>query len=139
MTSACNADQMGFVTRIRPGGWLALAAGLFLTAVAGYAVLVHSFPGYWYQADASVYRDAGVAVFRHPSTLYALRLGVGGQRFTYTPFAALLLAVPSAASFGTWQVALAVLTIGLLPVVTWLALSIVGRPAGVARLAWAFA
>src|SRR5262249_28195935 len=56
-----------------------------------------------------------------------------------TPFAALLFAAGSGASFATWQVGLAVLTIGLLPVVAYLSLGLAGRPAGLARAAAAFA
>jgi len=63
----------------------------------------------------------------------------GEAPFTYTPFAALLFAGGSGASFATWQVGLAVLTIGLLPVVTYLSLGLAGRPAGLARAAAAFA
>ena len=128
------------MTRIRPAGWLALAAALFLLAVTGYALLVHALPqDYWKQTDASVYRAAGLAIRRQPAGLYALRLGVGQQPFTYTPFAALLFAVASPLSFAGWQVVLAVLTIGLLPVVAYQALGIAGRPAGMARAAAAFA
>ena len=39
----------------------------------------------------------------------------------------------------TWQAGLAVLTIGLLPVVAYLSLGLAGRPAGLARAAAAFA
>lgn len=128
------------MTRIRPAGWLALAAALFLLAVAGYALLVHAFPqDYWKQTDATVYRAAGLAVRHQPAGLYALRLGVAKQPFTYTPFAALLFAAASLLSFAGWQVVLAVLTIVLLPVVAYQALGIAGRPAGIARAAAAFA
>jgi alpha-1,2-mannosyltransferase len=113
---------------------------LFLLAVAGYALLVHAFPqDYWKQTDATVYRAAGLAVRRQPAELYALRLGIAGQPFTYTPFAALVFAVASGLSFASWQVVLAVVTIVLLPVVAYQALGIAGRPAGVARAAAAFA
>src|SRR6185312_10524653 len=54
-------------------------------------------------------------------------------------FAALLFAVGSGASFATWQIGLAVLTIGLLPVVAYFSLGLAGRPAGLARAAAAFA
>jgi len=128
------------VTRIRPGGWLALAVALFLLAVAGYALLVHAFPqDYWKQTDATVYRAAGLVVRHQPAGLYALGLGIAQQPFTYTPFAALLFAVPSVLSFASWQVVLAVVTIALLPVVAYQALGIAGRPAGIARAAAAFA
>lgn len=87
------------MTRIRPTGWLALAAALFLLAVAGYALLVHAFPqDYWKQTDATVYRAAGLAVRHQPAELYALGLGVAKQPFTYTPFAALLFAAASVLS-----------------------------------------
>jgi alpha-1,2-mannosyltransferase len=71
--------------------------------------------------------------------LYALRLGPAKLPFIYTPFAALLMAAGSGASFAAWQAGLAVLTIGLLPVVTYLSLGLAGRPAGLARAAAAFA
>ena len=64
---------------------------------------------------------------------------MGKLPFTYTPFAALLFAAGSGASFVTWQVGLTVLTIGLLPVVAYLSLGLAGRPAGLARAAAAFA
>ena len=125
--------------RNRQAGWLALAAALFLAAVAAYALLISAFPSYWLQTDATVYRDAGLAVTRHPSELYALRLGVAGQPFTYPPFAALLFAAASWLSFAGWRVALTVATIGVLPVVAYQALGIAGRPAGMPRLAGALA
>ncbi len=128
------------MTRIRPALWLALAATLFLLAVTGYALLVHAFPqDYWKQTDASVYRAAGLAVRHQPAALYALGLGVAHQPFTYTPFAALLFAAASVVSFAGWQVVLAVMTIGLLPVVAYQALGIAGRPPGLARAAGALA
>ena len=128
------------MTRIRPAGWLARAAALFLLAVAGYALLVHALPqDYWKQTDATVYQAAGLAVRHQPAGLYTLRLGVAKQPFTYTPFAALLFAVASLLPFAGWQVVLAVLTIVLLPVVAYQALGIAGRPAGMARAAAAFA
>src|SRR5690242_2047654 len=116
------------------------AVALFLLAVAGYALLVHASPQhYWTQIDAAVYRDGGIAVRNQPAMLYALKLGPAKLPFIYTPFAALLLAAASGASFATWQVGLAVLTIGLLPVVAYLSLGLAGRPAGLARAAAAFA
>jgi alpha-1,2-mannosyltransferase len=128
------------VTRVRPAAWLIAAVALFLLAVAGYALLVHAFPQYyWKQIDTAVYRDGGIAVRNRPTMLYALHLGPAKLPFTYPPFAALLLAVGSGASFAIWQVGLAVLTIGLLPVVAYLCLGLAGRPAGPARAAAAFA
>jgi alpha-1,2-mannosyltransferase len=113
---------------------------LFLLAVAGYALLVHALPqDYWKQTDAAVYRAGGLVVRHQPTELYALGLGAAKQPFTYAPFAALLFAAASPLSFADWQVVLAVLTIGLLPVVAYQALGIAGRPAGIARAAAAFA
>ncbi len=128
------------MTRIRPAAWLMAAVALFLLAVAGYALLVHASPQYsWAQIDTAVYRDGGIAVRNQPAMLYALGFGAAKLPFTYTPFAALLFAAGSGASFATWQVGLAVLTIGLLPVVAYLSLGLAGRPAGLARAAAAFA
>jgi len=116
------------------------AVALFLLAVAGYALLVHTSPQYhWTQIDTAVYRDGGIAVRSQPAMLYALKLGPAKLPFIYTPFAALVFAVGSGASFATWQAGLAVLTIGLLPVVAYLSLGLAGRPAGLARAAAAFA
>src|ERR1700734_1919257 len=116
------------------------AVALFLLAVAGYALLVHASPQYyWTQIDTAVYRDGGIAARHQPAMLYALELGSAKLPFTYTPFAALVFAAGSGVSFATWQVRLAVLTIGLLPVVAYLALGLAGRPAGLARAAAAFA
>ena len=112
------------------------AVALFLLAVAGYALLVHASPQYyWSQIDTAVYRDSGIAVQNQPAMLYALPLGAAKLPFTYTPFAALLFAAGSGASFAIWQAGLAVLTIGLLPVVAYLSLGLAGRPAGLARAA----
>jgi alpha-1,2-mannosyltransferase len=116
------------------------AVALFLLAVAGYALLVDASPQhYWTQIDTAVYRDGGIAVRNQPAMLYALRLGPAKLPFIYTPFAALVFAAGSGASFATWQVGLTVLTIGLLPVVAYLSLGLAGRPAGLARTAAAFA
>jgi alpha-1,2-mannosyltransferase len=128
------------VTRIRPAVWLIAAVGLFLLAVAGYALLVHASPHYyWAQIDTAVYRDGGIVARNQPAMLYALRLGPAKLPFIYTPFAALLCAAGSGASFATWQFGLAALTIGLLPVVAYLSLGLAGRPSGLARAATAFA
>src|SRR5438445_5718724 len=116
------------------------AVALFLLAVAGYALLVHASPQYyWKQIDAAVYRDGGIAVRNQPAMLYVLRLGPAKLPFIYTPFAALVLAAGSAASFAAWQVGLAALTIGLLPVVAYLSLGLAGRLAGLGRAAASFA
>jgi hypothetical protein len=71
--------------------------------------------------------------------LYALRFGPAKLPFIYAPFAALVFAAGSGASFATWQFGLTVLTIGLLPVVAYLSLGLAGRPAGMARATAAFA
>src|ERR1700759_2589154 len=115
------------------------AVALFLLAVAGYALLVHASPQYyWEQTDTAVYRDGGIAVRNQPALLYALRLGPAQLPFTYTPFAALLFAAGGGAPFGPWQTGLTVLRIGLLPVVASLSLGLAGRAAGLARAAAAF-
>src|SRR6185437_16865119 len=98
------------MTRPRPAAWLMAVVALFLLAVAGYALLVHASPQYyWTQIDTGVYRASGSAVRNQPAMLYALELGSAKLPFTYTPFAALLFAVASGASFATWQAGLAVL------------------------------
>src|SRR6185437_8440918 len=74
----------------------------------------------------------------HPALLYALRLGPASLPFTYTPFAALLFAAGSGASFASWQVALTGLTIALLPVVAYLSLGLAGRPRGLGKVTAAF-
>src|SRR6201995_93046 len=110
------------------------AVTLFLLAVAGYALLVHASPHYHgAETDTAVYREGGIAVRNQPAMLYALELGAAKLPFTYTPFAALLFAALSGASFATWQVGLAVLTIGLLTGVGYLSLGLAGRPAGLAK------
>ena len=116
------------------------AVVVFLLAVAGYALLVRAYPQYyWQQIDTAVYRDGGIAARNQPAMLYALRLGPARLPFIYPPFAALLMAAGSGASFVAWQVGLAVLTIGLLPAVAYLSLGLAGRPAGLARTTAAFA
>src|SRR6201989_1277947 len=116
------------------------AVALFLLAAAGYAPLVPAPPQYyWTQIDAAVYRDGGIAVRNQPAMLYALKLGPAKLPFIYTPFAPLLLALGGGVGFAAWPVLLAVLTIGLLPVVTYLSLGLAGRPVGLARAAAAFA
>jgi alpha-1,2-mannosyltransferase len=128
------------VTRVRPAAWLTASVVLFLLAVAGYALLVHTSPQYyWKQIDTGVYRGGGIAARNQPAMLYGLGLGPAKLPFTYAPFAALLFAVGSGVSFVTWQVGMTVLTIGLLPVVAYLSLGLAGRPAGLARAAAAFA
>ena len=128
------------MTRIRPAAWLTAAIALFLVAVTGYALLVHADPRYyWAQIDTAVYRDGGIAARNQPATLYSLGFGPAKLPFIYAPFAALLFAAGSGASFAAWQVGQAVLTIGLLPVVAYLSLGLAGRPAGLARGAAAFA
>ena len=43
------------MTRVRPAAWLMASVALFLLAVAGYALLVHASPQYyWNQIDTSV-------------------------------------------------------------------------------------
>jgi alpha-1,2-mannosyltransferase len=116
------------------------AVALFLLAVAGYALLVHAYPQYyWTQIDTAVYRDGGIAARNQPALLYSLRLGSAKLPFIYTPFAALVFAAGTGASFATWQVGLVVLTIELLPVVAYLSLVLAGRPAGLATAAAAVA
>jgi hypothetical protein len=108
--------------------------------VAGYALLVHASPQYyWKQSDTAVYQGDGIAARNQPAMLYAVGFGPAKLPFIYSPFAALLFSAVSGASFATWQVGLAVLTIGLLPVVAYLALGLAGRSAGQARAAASFA
>jgi alpha-1,2-mannosyltransferase len=128
-------------TRIRRGGWLPLAAALFLflLVVAGYGVLVSTSPSYWQQTDLTVFRAGGLAVRSHPAQLYALPLGVARQPFIYSPFAGLLFALASPFSFLVWKIAITAATIALLPVIAYAALGLAGRPAGVPRLAGALA
>ena len=46
------------------------AVALFLLAAAGYALLVHASPQYyWMQIDTAVYRDGGIAVRNQPVML----------------------------------------------------------------------
>ena len=108
------------MTRIRPAAWLMAAVALFLLAVAGYALLVHASPQYyWKQIDTAVYRDGGIAARSQPAMLYALELGAAKLPFTYTPFAALLFAAGSQRADlrghgGTWVRAAAARLRGLL-------------------------
>lgn len=128
------------MTRIRPAAWLTAAIALFLVAVAGFALLVHGSPHYYLaQIDTAVYRDGGIAARNQPAILYARGFGPARLPFIYAPFSALLFAAGSGASFAAWQAGLAVLTIGLLPVVAYLSLGLAGQPAGLARAAAAFA
>ncbi len=99
------------MTRIRPAAWL-VAAGRAVPglAVAGYALLVHASPQYyWTQIDTAAYRDGGIAV-PEPAARCSTRWSSGAAKlpFTYTPFAALLFAAGSGASFATWQAGMAV-------------------------------
>ena len=65
------------MTRLRPAAWLMAAVALFLLAVAGYALLVHVTPQYyWRQIDTGVYRNGSIAVRTQsamPSPLTRLR------------------------------------------------------------------
>jgi Phage derived protein Gp49-like (DUF891) len=98
------------VTRMRPAGWLVAAVGLFVLAVAGYALLVRAFPlYYWKQIDTAVYRNGGLAVRNQPVMLYALEFGAAKLPFTqgvYDPTAPLrprgwLLLAPNRGNNGT--------------------------------------
>ena len=52
------------------------SVALFLLAVAGYVLLVHASPQYyWKQIDTAVYRDSGIAVRNQPAMIYALEFG----------------------------------------------------------------
>src|ERR1700733_14910804 len=109
------------------------SVALFLLAVAGYALLVHATPQYyWEQIDTAVYRDGGIAVRDQPAMLYALGLGPAKLPFTSALFAPLRSGAGSAGSFVVWQGGVTVLTLGLLPVVAYLSLGLAGRPAGLA-------
>jgi alpha-1,2-mannosyltransferase len=110
-------------------------------AVAGYAVLCYHFPQwYWQQTDATVYRGAGLLVRHRPDQLYTINVGSPtALPYLYTPFAALIFAAGSLLSFSLWQVILAVVTIGLTPVIAYAALGMAGRPAGQARAGMALA
>jgi hypothetical protein len=68
MTRTVPGCGGGAVTQIRPAAWLIAAVALFLLAVAGYALLVHAFPQYyWKQIDTATYRDGGIAVRNEPT------------------------------------------------------------------------
>ena len=89
------------MTRIRPAARLMAAIALFLLAVAGYALLVHASPHYyWTQIDTAVYRGGGIAVRNQPAMIYSLDFGPAKLPFTYTPFAALLFAAGRRARAG---------------------------------------
>src|ERR1700749_4379279 len=105
MISPVQGRGDGAVTRLRPAAWLIAAAAVFLLAVAGYALLVRSSPQFfWKQIDTAVYGGGGIVVRNQPVMLYALDLGPAKLPFLYSPFAALLFAAASGASFATWQV-----------------------------------
>src|SRR5260370_35152220 len=68
-----------------------------------------------------------------------MAVGVARLKSCATPSGAVLLASGTGGPFATLQAGVAVLTIGLLPVVAYLSLGLAGRRAGLARAAAAFA
>ena len=128
------------MARIRPAAWLMAAVALFLLAVAGYALLARRFPAVLLDAD----RHGRLPRWRHRCAEPAgdaLHAGARGGEAAVHLHAVRRAPVRcgGGASFAIWQVGLAVLTIGLLPVVAYLSLGLAGRPAGKARAAAAFA
>jgi alpha-1,2-mannosyltransferase len=107
--------------------WLLVGVVAFAASVMMYRQILLSQPRLWIHLDEGVYRAAGTLARQHPADLY--RVGQTGQeqlRFTYPPFAALLFAAASPLSFGTWQIALVVTDLILLPAITSASLRVSG-------------
>jgi len=118
--------------------WLLLAALLFVTAVTAYVADLAAHPGLvlnWY--DLNVYNDAGLLTRQLPSILYTWELKVGVQ-FTYTPFAALVLAGGSLMPLVTLRWIMTAASLISIPLTAWLTLGAMGRR-GVTRAAVALA
>ena len=125
--------------------WL-LAGGTaaFAVAMAGYAVFVLTHPRVqWMEpVDLRVYTDGGLIV-RHIAPFYDAHSAAalydwggtaGHLKFTYTPFAAMVFAAASVASFWTLtKIAVVVNTAALLATV-WMTFGALGYRRGLVRL-----
>ncbi len=94
-------DAAGADRPFGPGHWL-LPVGtvvLFLS-LAAYAAEVHEYSVHQLlpMLDLEVYRDGGLIALHHQADLYTWRLNPS-MMFTYTPFAAVLFAVPALLTF----------------------------------------
>jgi alpha-1,2-mannosyltransferase len=109
---------------------LLAAVTVFAASVLVYRQVTASDPGLWTHTDEWVYRAAGMLARRRPADLYRALMGEPGSfklPFTYPPFAAVVFALGSPFSFGTWQIALVVIDLILLPVIIYASLRISGH------------
>jgi alpha-1,2-mannosyltransferase len=89
-------------SRPRPQLWLGCGLAVFAVALGGYLAFAATVPLHYWSSpvDLNVYRQAGLIV-RQMAPAYNRRLGsplygwpgIGGLRFTYPPFAALVFTV----------------------------------------------
>jgi alpha-1,2-mannosyltransferase len=118
----------------RPRAWLlcgGVAVGAFVAAAALYADFFGTNQALlWTHTDEFVYRVAGLLARQHPAQLYSVFVGEPGKEqlpFTYPPFAALVFAAFSWLSFGAWQVGIVVIDVFLVPVISYLAVRMLGH------------
>jgi glycosyl transferase family 87 len=98
---------------------------LLTGSTAGYVAMVHSVPGpLWTLPDATVYRDAGLALRSHSGELYTVKFGSPALDYLYTPFAALAFAAASPLAFDVWKYGLTALGIALVVGVCYACLDI---------------
>jgi alpha-1,2-mannosyltransferase len=111
--------------------WGAVAIAAFAVSVALYADFFATNQALlWTHTDEYVYRAAGLLVRQHPAQLYSAFVGEPAKEqlpFTYPPFAGLLFAAFSWLGFGMWQLGIVVLDAVLMPVISYLALRMLGH------------
>jgi alpha-1,2-mannosyltransferase len=135
--AATGADTSG---RPGPGGsfWLAaggavlaLAAGLYLAAIALHPGMLGMLKGF----DLQVYLDGGKLARDQPSALYSWHLpGYPGIGFTYPPFAALVFAVLSVIPWRVMEVITVIVSTGALLGTVWIAFRSLGVSGRTRRL-----
>ncbi|MCW2942473.1 MAG: hypothetical protein JWN00_5458 [Actinomycetia bacterium] len=110
------------------GGRLRWATAVFILSLGAWWALAVSRGRYALPtSDLTVYRMAGLSLWHHPGALYHALFGFpAALPFTYTPFAALLFAVPAGLPLTVWQVVLTAAGIVSLPLALYFAAGMAG-------------
>ena len=136
-TSRLTAAQPG-----RPGHWLLpLGVVVLFLSLAAYAADVHVYSVHQLlpMLDLEVYRDGGLitlhrgAELHTQADLYSWQLN-SSMNFTYTPFAAVLFAVPALLSLSTLRWLIWVTNVSALTGAIWLTIGGLGYPRDRLRL-----
>jgi alpha-1,2-mannosyltransferase len=105
-----------------------ITAGVLAVALGGYLadVLAHPLPDMltWY--DLNVYNHAGQVVRHAPAQLYTWQFLNSGNKYTYTPFAALIFAVGSLLPWTVLRWLMTVTSLAALLATVWLTLHALG-------------